>query len=455
MALSPGSLASFGSAFYSEIMRMIPCAIIMMDDTGKIVYFNRGAEELTGYDADEMLGRHCDEIQMRLAHNISDELRAALCPCSGADPWDDECEIRRKDGTAVPVVRKARSVTYEGGAVIGGIQTMMDISVIRRARSEIRQLRRQVSSLGRMGQLVGSSAAMRKLFERIETVAATDAGVLIQGETGTGKELVARTIHRLSARSGMPFLAVNCGAIPEGLVESELFGHVRGAFTGAAGDRAGLFEEADGGIVLLDEVGELPRRTQVKLLRVVQEGEISRVGESALRTVDVRILAATNRNLRAAVKDNRFRDDLYYRLSVVSLVIPPLRERREDIHELVAAFLVRYNEQYGRTVTRLEQDAMTALERYDWPGNVRQLQHAVEHAMAVSPPNAESIRLPDLPPEVCAEDDMRPDKSPGDERKTVTDALAASGGNKARAARMLGISRAGLYKKLKRLNIDV
>jgi transcriptional regulator with GAF, ATPase, and Fis domain len=344
---------------------------------------------------------------------------------------------------------------------------MVDVSVIKRAREEISALRREVSEIGRYGRMIGSSPAMRKLFEAVELVAATDASVVIEGETGTGKELVARTIHQRSGRVDGPFLAVNCGALPETLLEAELFGHVAGAFTGATHDRAGRFEQASGGTLFLDEVGELSAASQVKLLRAVQEGEITRVGESSPRQVDTRILAATHRDLRAEVKAGRFRQDLYYRLRVVGLMVPPLRDRREDVPDLVAHFVDRLNRKYGRSVRGLSAEAMEVVCDSDWPGNVRQLEHAIEHAFAVSPPEADVLQRHALPADLSADAPTRPTPptppapvtseppAPGmSETDQVRHALARANGNKTQAARLLGITRAGLYKKLKRLGLS-
>jgi DNA-binding NtrC family response regulator len=270
----------------------------------------------------------------------------------------------------------------------------------KRLREQARSLSAVVGNIGQFDRLVGKSPAMQQLFDLLKRAASTDATVLITGESGTGKELAARAVHAESQRQGARFVAVNCGAIPESLIESELFGHVRGAFTGAVGDRRGLFEEADGGTLLLDELGELPVAMQVKLTRALQEHTIRRVGESQERCVSARVIAATNVDLKAAVSAGRFREDLFYRLNVFPVRLPPLRERREDVPVLAAHFLERHRGRYGGSVDGFTPEALSALMRYDWPGNVRELENAIERALAVV--DGPRIPLEALPEEVAS-----------------------------------------------------
>ncbi|HEY4016320.1 MAG TPA: sigma-54 dependent transcriptional regulator [Polyangiaceae bacterium] len=265
----------------------------------------------------------------------------------------------------------------------------------RRLADRARQLEQVLLSKERFGEILGDSSTMVDVFRLIEGVAPTSSTVLILGESGTGKELVARAIHQMSPRSKKPFVAVNCGAIPKELVESELFGHVRGAFTGAHGARAGLFETADGGTILLDEVGDLPLAAQVKLLRVLQDGEIKRVGADEARTVDVRVLAATNVDLMSRIQAGQFRRDLYYRLNVIAIELPSLRERGDDVVLLANHYLQKFARSMQREPKQLGPDAVRALREYEWPGNVRELEHAIEHAMVLS--QKDVICASDLP----------------------------------------------------------
>ncbi len=308
--------------------------------------------------------------------------------------------------------------------------------------------------------LVGESHAMRELTTTVRKVAAYPSTVLVTGESGTGKELVARSLHQLSPRTEGGFVAVNCGAIPENLLESELFGHVRGAFTGAVRERAGLFEQADGGTLLLDEVGELPLGLQVKLLRVLQEQQLRRVGGSRDLRVDVRVVAATARDLEQEVREQRFRDDLFYRLNVVRLRVPPLRERREDIPLLVNHFIVTYNERFGKRVRGCEGAAMRQLMRANWPGNVRQLENVVERAMLLA--ESDQLALEDLPaelnesPTIAAELDQLSIKKrvAALERELIAKALELTGGNRTQAAKHLEISYKALVYKIRDYGLE-
>lgn len=311
-----------------------------------------------------------------------------------------------------------------------------------------------VPGLRRCSRLVAESAAMRALLLRAAPVAATDASVVILGESGTGKEVVARALHANSPRNGKPFLAVNVAALPAELLESELFGYVKGAFTGASSSKRGLFEAADGGTLLLDEIAEMPLALQAKLLRVLQDGEVRRVGDVRPFAVDVRILCATNQDLRKSVLERRFREDLYYRLRVFTLPLPPLRERAEDILPLARMFL----EQEGHTTRRFTETAERLLRSYRWPGNVRELANAVKHGAVLS--NGEDVDVTHFPDEIL--NPWQPDrgKAPGRrladaEREHVIRVLEECGGRQVQAARALGIGRTTLWRKLKAFGIEV
>ncbi len=327
--------------------------------------------------------------------------------------------------------------------------------------------------------ILGASAKMQRLLRLVARVAPTDSTVLVLGESGTGKELVARSLHLLSRRAQGPFVPVNVGALPESLVESELFGYAKGAFTNAAGERAGLVEEADRGTLFLDEIGDMPLAAQVKLLRTLENGEVRRLGENAPRMVDVRVVAATHRDLQALVADGRFRADLYFRLNVVQLELPPLRERREDIGLLSSFFLDRAARRQGRGALEFSRDAMALLEKYDYPGNVRELENAIEHAVTLSEHDTltpadlpAAIRSPRLLPRTSAstvaggevsevvaralaERDAERDRRSLDEvtREHVLRVIARHHGNATAAAKQLGLSRTTLWRMLKRWGV--
>ena len=325
---------------------------------------------------------------------------------------------------------------------------------------EVQLLRRQLRQRGSLGRLVGSSKVMQEIMRQLELAAPTDATLLVVGESGTGKELVAQTVHELSPRRKGPFVAVNCAAIPQSLLESEIFGHEKGAFTGAVQRRQGCFELADGGTLLLDEVAEMESATQVKFLRVLQEGQFRRVGGKAEIQVNVRIIAATNRDPVKALRDGALREDLYYRLNVFTLDLPPLRERMEDLPELVQGFLDEFNERHGRAVRGVDGGALAILHQHRWPGNVRELRNVIERAVIVCP--GEVIRAEHLPAPVGSAPAATPSaegvllpvgtRLQEAERQLILRTLAHTGNNKTRTAEILGISLKTLHNKLNKYN---
>jgi transcriptional regulator with PAS, ATPase and Fis domain len=318
-------------------------------------------------------------------------------------------------------------------------------------------LRKQLRDHGTFGPMIGSSAQMRKVYQVIEQAAPTQASVLIWGESGTGKELAAQTIHQLSPRAQMPFVAINCAAIPETLLESEIFGHEKGAFTGASERREGCFELADRGTLFLDEIAEMTPTTQVKLLRVLQERKFRRVGGRAEQSVDVRVIAATNSNPTEAVKGGRLREDLYYRLNVFAIELPPLRQRKDDLPLLVQSFLTEFNERNGKSVAAIEPSAMGLLERHNWPGNVRELRNIIERAVILSSgPFIEASHLSplatDAPSEPLPAMSLQPGMTVDEaEQRLILMTLEHTRDNKTRAAEILGISLKTLHNKLNRL----
>ncbi|MDX6710004.1 MAG: two-component system, NtrC family, response regulator HydG [Blastocatellia bacterium] len=321
---------------------------------------------------------------------------------------------------------------------------------------ENRALRRELTARYSFSEIVGTSDALQRVFRLVEKVAPTNTNILVQGESGTGKELIARAIHYNSQRADRPFVAINCGALPETLLESELFGHVKGAFTGAISNKPGLFRSAEGGTVFLDEIGEISQAMQVRLLRAVQEHEVTPLGSSAAVQFDARIICATNRDLEIEVAEGRFREDLYYRLNVIELRLPPLRDRREDIPLLIRAFSSRTANDQKQDEKRIEPQAMAALINYNWPGNVRELQNAIERGFTLG---GDSIDLDSLPPRIreAAQGQFTVRDPDGlrltleeVERRYILETLATVNQDKTRASDMLGIDLSTLYRKLKR-----
>ncbi len=329
---------------------------------------------------------------------------------------------------------------------------MIELDDLRRSNS---QLKRELRRFDRFGEIIGTSPPMQEIYRVIDAVSRNKSNVLISGENGTGKELVARTIHQRGPLAERPFLAINCGALSETLLDSQLFGHRKGSFTGAIGDHEGLFLAASGGTLFLDEIADIPLPLQVKFLRAIQEREVTPLGSTRPVHVDVRIIAATNRELPVAVRQGEFRSDLFYRLNVVSIHLPPLRERGEDIELLVAHFISQFSQEYGVEAKRMTAPAMARILAYEWPGNIRELQNVVERAFALS--TQPEIAAEDLPA-VLREDRPSPDADDGAagepltlaeaERRAISAALRHVGGNKNAAARLLGIERQRLYRKL-------
>ena len=335
-----------------------------------------------------------------------------------------------------------------------------------RLLSENVYLRKQLLDKYEFANIVGNSPAMQMVFNLMKRIVKTDSTVLVMGESGTGKEVVAKAIHFNSHRKDKPFIAVNCGAIPETLLESELFGHMKGSFTGAHKDKIGKFEAANGGTVFLDEIGTMPIQLQSKLLRVLQEQEIERIGSTRPIKIDIRVISATNQQLEEEVRKGTFREDLYYRLNVIPLLIPPLRERVSDILPLVRHFMVKYCEEMARPNLTITKEALEAMERYDWPGNVRELENAVERSVALT--EGEQITLVDLPSNISKLYGQAELLSPRVtekgidlvrvvnemERKMIIESLAIANGVKARAAALLHLNRTTLVEKMKRLGME-
>ena len=349
-------------------------------------------------------------------------------PCAEAASFDEDIQILSVLASLIAHAVRLRQFAEEEKALV----------------AENRRLRRELADRYRPDNIVGNSREMVPVFEMIGQVAGSDATVLIRGESGTGKELIAQAVHYGSRRSEGPFVRVNCAALPEGLVESELFGHERGAFTGALQQRAGRFERASGGTIFLDEIGDLPPSVQIRLLRVLQEREFERVGGNRMLKTDVRVVAATNRDLEADIEDGRFRTDLYYRLNVFPIHVPPLRDRRTDIILLADHFVETYNRRHGRAIVRLSTPAIDLLMAYHWPGNVRELENAIERAVLLADGDVIDARL--LPPSLQMATPGAGRSGPlkvqldALEKELIVDALKVSRGNRAAAARQLGIT---------------
>ncbi len=456
----------FDHEFIKLLWESMADGVFTLDGNGRITSWNPAMEHITGYRAEEVMGRGCSFLNFNKCFGKSCPSGIEECEILRYKRMDStECFLRHKDGHDVPVVKSARIVMDENGRLRGVVETITDLTELKEARKKVEDALSRLAELHCFDNIIGKSHVMQQVFSSIKAAAASDATVLIQGESGTGKELVAGAIHYNSHRSHMPFVTVNCSALSETLLESELFGHIRGAFTGAIKDRKGRFEEADGGTVFLDEVGEISPYIQVKLLRVLQEREIERVGESIKRRVDLRIIAATNRNLFELVKSGNFREDLYYRLKVFPIYLPPLRDRKEDIPLLVSHFIGEHNKKTGKRIKGLSHEAMRIMMDYEWPGNVRELQNAIEHAFVLC--NSEYIDLFDLPLEI-RQLAFRPIKKKTSisstellgkrrrlKKQELLELLKICNWNKAEVARRVGLSRTAIWKYMKKWNIPL
>ncbi len=441
-----------GQQWQDMILDSITEGVFTVDQGWRITSFNKAAEEITGVPRDEALGRRCWEV-----------FRASICErgCALRETFETGEPVKNRtayiltqEGEQHPIELSTALLRDESGEVAGGVETF-------RSLKEVETLRRELAGRYTFEDIVSKSPRMQELFGILPRVAESDASVLIQGESGTGKELFARAIHNLSRRKDGPWVPVNCAALPDNLLESELFGHVAGAFTDAKRARKGRFELAHRGTIFLDEIGDVSPALQVRLLRVLQEKRFERLGSSQPIDVDVRVVAATNKPLHELVERGEFREDLYYRLNVVRLDIPPLRERREDIPLLVEHFLERFNRLEGRRITRMDPAAMALLMSHPFPGNVRELMNVVEHAFVLCPG---SVIMPEHLPAYLRDQAPRPpapDAPPAAGPTTLQEAeawvirraLERNGYNRAATARELGMHKTTLWRKMKRYGI--
>ncbi len=452
--------------FANLLLESMADGVFTINDTGEIVSWNPSMEKITGYSASEAIGKTCSMIGFDRCFGESCPTGIHDCGIYKKGTIDGkECYLKHKSGFDVPVVKSARLIKDKENIVRGVVETVTDMTELYKVRKEIEEANRKLSEVNRFDQIIGKSKEIQTVFLSIKAVAASEATILLQGESGTGKELVARSIHTRSRRKNGPFIAVNCSALSEALLESELFGHVKGAFTGALRDRIGRFEEAGGGTLFLDEIGEISPFIQVKLLRVLQEREIERVGDSKKRKIDIRVITATNKDLFSLVNEGFFREDLYYRLKVFPMHLPSLRERKIDIPLLTSHFIDRQNEKTGGNISGINPKAMRTILDYNWPGNVRELENAIEHAFVLC--TNELIDCLDLPVEIRQTDYSSLENktfsgslTKKTERRKLTreiliDVLKSSDWNKAEVGRRVGLSRASIWKYMKKWGIPL
>ncbi len=467
--------------------------IYLLNSDGYICYWNRACEIITGVKASSILNKSCEELNDKLhTKYILNDFKDGIAGPMGQDviPLPEEKVIRSLDGRLVPIIARQLSLVDHNTRAFFLGEILEDISSLRQAQRKQRGLEKQIERVGdqrKVHKMIGKHPLMEQVYEQIRQAATTDAAVLVLGQSGTGKELVADAIHHFSKRKDKPFIKINCSAIPEALLESELFGHVKGSFTGAYQDKVGRFEAAEGGTVFLDEIGDLAPPIQVKLLRFLQEKTFERVGESITRHADVRIVSATNVNLTTAVIHKKFREDLYYRLRVFPIKLPSLSARRDDIPLLVHHFLVEFSRKMQKDITSISTEAMAILTQHSWPGNIRELENAIEYAFVIC--NGTTIEEEHLPHELrmgmsdinerfsntfddtyegslcdVAVDVSKSDvqslwqvaqqlKNPETDKKILIDTLEKTRWNRTKAAEALGLSRMTIWKKMKKYDL--
>ncbi|HMK34781.1 MAG TPA: sigma 54-interacting transcriptional regulator [Desulfomonilaceae bacterium] len=430
------------------ILNSIADGVFTVDRSFVITSFNRAAEKITGVPVAEAIGRPCCEV-----------FRAEICEgdCAlketvrtGKPVVNRAVFIIRSDGRRIPISASTSMLKDSEGNLVGGVETFRDLTLVE-------TLRKEVQKSYSFEDIISKNRLMRKIFSILPDVATSESTILIEGESGTGKELLARAIHNLSHRRKKPLVVINCGAIPDSLLESELFGYKAGAFTDARRDKPGRFAQADGGTIVLDEIGDITPALQVRLLRVIQHKVFEPLGGTQPITADVRVLAATNRDLKAMVNAGEFREDLYYRIQVFKLSLPPLRERKEDVPILAQHFVDRFNLLKGKDVGGLCQEAAAAFMRYDWPGNIRELENAVEHAFVLCRGGLiEPRHLPESLQMLTGSSDGFPTglTLAEIEARVIIEALSRNVGKKTAAARELGINKTTLWRKMKRLGLN-
>ena len=447
--------------FWKRIVNTMNEGLMLIGPEGTILMVNQAFEDLTGYSTEEAVGKpctllKCDACEMMLSKESGHW--CALFSQERSDIKQCRCMILKKDGTWLPALKNA-SILKEGDQCIGVVETITDISALDELREQIKVLSEQVENNQGFHGIIGKSESMEKVFHHIRKAAQSDLPVVIYGESGTGKELVAQAIHQLGPRSEAPFIQFNCAALNESLIESELFGHTKGAFTGADRHRLGRFEAAHGGDIFLDEIGDIPPSIQVKLLRVLESRKFERVGDHRPISVDVRLIAATNRNIGTMIDQNLFREDLYFRINIFPIHLPPLRERKEDIPLLVTEFIRGLQKKTGKTITGLSRPVMETFMSYSWPGNIRELKSTLEYAFVLAENGL--IDTSQLPPLIGSPEKKREDtymfetpKNLG-QKEALIQALRQSHGNQSQAARLLGINRVTVWNRIKKFEIDL
>ena len=458
----------------SDVLHMMPSGLVALDLESRVRIWNNAMEKITGYSSEEVAGKPCSFLNCAKCaksldvNSVVDTHGAPDISDCGGLVENMECSIYAKSGELIPILKNARMLLDDVGQTIGIVETITDLRYRKSLEKEIEAWRGSVSTSAGMGLLVGNGYKMRDVYDRIQLAAKSDATVLVHGDTGTGKELAANAIHMNSSRRDKPFVKLNCSALSESLLESELFGHVKGAFTGAVSDKIGRFEAAHGGTIFMDEIGDISPLIQLKLLRVIQERVYERVGDMKPYKTDVRVIVATHRNLRELVNAGKFREDFYYRIKVFDIKMPSLMERKEDIPILCNAFMERFRRATGKEIKGVSEAVSHVFMDHCWPGNVRELENAIEHAFVTC--QGDLIDVKDLPREIRQSELRQADcrsrtkdieslrKSsgyPAASKEELIAVLDECGWNKAEAARRLGLERSTVWRRMKKWGIEL
>ncbi len=447
------------SKYWKTVVDTLQDGLMVMDPWGTILAANPAAEKMTGYTADELVGQSCRMLNCtgcKIVGKGSGENWCALFQKGKIK--EKQCQLTNKNLRSVHIIKSASVLKNDQDKVIGAVETLTDISEKIRQQQEISSLKKTFHLDDGYHGIIGKSPVILNMFDLIENVAVSETPVMISGESGSGKELVARAIHRASSRSSGPYIKVNCAALNENLLESELFGHVKGAYTGADKARVGRFESAHTGTVFLDEIGDIPASIQVKLLRVLEEKKIERVGDNQPIPVDVRIITATHKDLEQQIEKGLFRKDLFFRINVFPLHCPSLSDRPEDIPLIARSFIQRNAVNSRKEIRGLSPDALEKMMAYTWPGNVRELRNAVEYAFVLCP--GDLIQTHHLPPNITGSSsgsrlEWTLDPVCNQEREKMLKVLRSTSGNQTKAAEQLGVSRITVWKRIKKYGISL
>ena len=444
--------------YWKTVVNTIRDGIMIVNPQGAIVSVNRALETMTGYRREDLIGRTCDLLDCEACHRHEHAEIPFWCDLfRDGELSTRRCRVRKKNGEYIPAIRSASLLKNSAGRIIGAVGTLTDISEIIQKDIQLEAYQRELRGQDGFHGIIGNAPPMLQVYDLIENAAHSDAPVIVYGESGTGKELVGSAIHDISERKHGPYVKVNCAGLSDSLLESELFGHVRGAYTGAIRDREGRFEKASGGSIFLDEIGDMPMSTQVKMLRVLEEKVIERVGANTPINVDVRIISATNRDLQRMVADGNFRNDLFFRVNVIPIHLPPLRERIEDIPLLAAAFFRKIRLKSDKHLEGISNEAMESFANYPWPGNVRELKSALEYAFVTC--HNSLIQPHHLPQNIYrgrrppAGAKRRALNLKAIEKQELIETLEQAEGNQSQAAQLLGVSRVTIYNRMKRHGI--